>query len=346
MAADTIEVLDLARFRFVNLAWCKAVHSTKARGAIEVEAEQALDKDGNLKPKFERILDEEKNETGYALRGDSPVYEQAEECLKEGIEAARECLDEICFKIEGGALVLPSDNYAAWDKALVKIATIVSETNRALDSMRVSDDPGSPLINDLLRERKKGKGKPMSMDWTPLLHPELVVSSDEGQDTVATLARTAMGQVNELVQAIENKDAPGIARLTGELRNVDRLFKAGDVRDRVKDVIEGAREIKTTIEAQAHAARMAERADGDLPRQTQFVSRSADAVKARVIARTTVGQAAKGLGVNADKAMAERIGAKMRADVGKIMDELGGDVTVEIQSGTTKATICKPKKGK
>ena len=99
MAAQEISPLSLTTFRFLNLCWCKAVHGGRSRGAVQAEAEDALDKDGNLKAKYERLLDEGGDEVGYALRGDSPVYEHAEEILKEGVAAARDEIEALCFKI-------------------------------------------------------------------------------------------------------------------------------------------------------------------------------------------------------------------------------------------------------
>lgn len=293
MAAEMIEVSALNRFKFVNTCWCKAVHSIKQRGAVQVDAEQALDKAGNLKAKFEILKDEDGGEIGYALRGDSPVYEHAEEVLKDGVSRAREALDEIVFKIEGGAMVLPSDNYSRWDEVVAQISAIQEETNDALNGLRVDEsDPGSPLINDLLRERKKGKA--MAMDWTPLLHPELVVSDDNGQETIVALCRSALDQVKDLALAVERKDTVQIGRLLVGLRNAEKLFTDETTRGQVKAVIANAKQVKETSETDAHGRRMAERAT-DPERKAAHMNKTADAVKARVKARAGLGENVRGL---------------------------------------------------
>ena len=62
MAAQEISPLSLTSFRFVNNSFNTACHGPRSRGAVQAEAEDALDKDGNLKAKYERILDEDGDE--------------------------------------------------------------------------------------------------------------------------------------------------------------------------------------------------------------------------------------------------------------------------------------------
>ena len=282
MAAQEISPLSLTTFRFVNLSWATTARGPRTRGAVQAEAEDALDKDGNLKAKYERILDEDGDEVGYALRGDSPVYERAEEILKEGVAAARDEIEALCFKIEGGALILPEENFPKWAECVAKIGEIQTQTNDALNACRVDeDDPGSPLINDLLRERKKGKGKPMGMDWTPLLHPPLTVSDENGQATTEALRRSAL----EGIQALsETEDPAQIGRMLTDLRNAETLFSDGATRERVKTVLARAKEIKTASEQKVHGKAMIARKGGARDK-TAHMNKTADAIREKVTAK-------------------------------------------------------------
>lgn len=292
MAAQEISPLSLTTFRFLNLCWCKAVHGGRSRGAVQAEAEDALDKDGNLKAKYERLLDEGGDEVGYALRGDSPVYEHAEEILKEGVAAARDEIEALCFKIEGGALILPEENFPKWAECVAKIGEIQTQTNDALNACRVDeDDPGSPLINDLLRERKKGKGKPMSMDWTPLLHPPLTVSDENGHATTEALRRSAL----EGIQALsETQDPAQIGRMLADLRNAETLFSDGTTRERVKTVLARAKEIKTASEQKDHGKAMIAR-KGGAKDKTAHMNKTADAIREKVTAQAEMNETMRGL---------------------------------------------------
>ena len=61
------------------------------------------------------------------------------------MSAAREEIENLCFKIEGGALILPEENFPKWGECVAKIGEIQTETNDALNACRVDEeDPGSP----------------------------------------------------------------------------------------------------------------------------------------------------------------------------------------------------------
>lgn len=286
MSVMEISVTELRKFRFVNTLFCKAQHGPRKRSAEQISAEDALTKEGEVRPRCERLIDEQGEDVGYAQRVDEFVYPHAEEILKDGIARAREELEQVCFKIEGGALVLPEVNFDRWDEVCEAIAQIQEETNGALESLHVDeDDSGSALVNDLLRSKKKPK--PMLMEWIPLLHPCVTISDDNGKETIAALCRSALGQVRELVEAVQNKDTVKMGRLCAELRNVEHLFQDETAKKSVTDTVAMAKKAKAHIEEETHARRMAARTDVPA-KKAEFTNRAAVALRDRILAMPAI----------------------------------------------------------
>ena len=154
-----------------------------------------------------------------------------------------------------------------------------------------ADDDGDDEDDDKKSKSKKGKGKPMGMDWTPLLHPPLTVSDENGQATTEALRRSAL----EGIQALsETEDPAQIGRMLTDLRNAETLFSDGATRERVKTVLARAKEIKTASEQKDHGKAMIAR-KGGAKDKTAHMNKTADAIREKVTAKAGMAESMRGL---------------------------------------------------